>query len=136
MGEKALVESQVADAMMLIRELDSRGASPALAAWYFYDDADEWRLLLAGEAFDDLLGKQEAVAYRKVVEAMSSLSLSSLSLSDIKLLPSRSPLAGALRMLIRTPPNGLMRAHFTDTSLNGIFIKEMIILRSALDRAA
>jgi hypothetical protein len=131
MGDKALVESQVVDAIALTKELDSEGASPTLSVWYFYDDAAEWRLIIAGPTFDALLPKQEPVAYRKVVEAMAATSLSSLAISDLKLVRTDNPLPEALRRLVGTGPNGIARAHFTDTSLNGIFIKEMIILRSA-----
>ncbi len=131
MGQEALVEGQIADAVALIRKLDSAGLSPTLAAWYFYDDADEWRLLLAGPAFDALLPKQETIAYRKLAEAMSDLSPASLTLSDVKLLSSQSPLPQAVRLLVGTPATGIVRAHFSDTTLNGIFIKDMIILRSA-----
>jgi len=126
-----LVEGQIADAVALIQKLDSARLSPTLAAWYFYDDANEWRLLLAGPAFDALLPKQEIIAYRKLAEAMSDLSPASLKLSDVKLLSSQSPLPQALRLLVGTPATSIVRAHFSDTTLNGIFIKEMIILRSA-----
>ncbi len=131
MGQEALVEGQIADAVALIQKLDSARLSPTLAAWYFYDDANEWRLLLAGPAFDALLPKQEIIAYRKLAEAMSDLSPASLKLSDVKLLSSQSPLPQALRLLVGTPATSIVRAHFSDTTLNGIFIKEMIILRSA-----
>ena len=130
MGEKALVENQIADAIKLIQKLDADGRAPTLAAWYYYDDADEWRLLIAGSTFDALLPKQEAVAYKYLVETMASLSLSSLTISDLKLVGTKSSLPQALRFLIRTGPDGIVRAHFTNTTLNGIFIKEMIILRS------
>ena len=130
MGEKALVESQFADATALIEKLDSAGAAPTLAVWYFYDDAAEWRLIIAGPAFDGLLNKQQEVAYRKVVDAMEGLNLSSLTISDIKLVASNSALPQALRLLIQTLGSGSTRAHFTDTTLNGLFIKEMVILRS------
>ena len=130
MGEKALVESQISDAVLLIQKLDAEGHSPSLAAWYFYDDIDEWRLLIAGPTFDALLPKQEAVAYRTLVEAIASLSLSSLSVSDLKLVRTTSPLPQVLRILIRTSSTGTCRAHFSNTTLNGIFMKEMIILRS------
>ncbi len=131
MGETALVEGKVADTIQLIQKLDASGNSPTMAIWYFYDDADEWRLLIAGPTFDALLPKQEAVAYRRLVEAMSSLSLSSLSISDLKLLETKAPLAQSLRRLVGTGSAGIVRAHFTNTTLNGIFIKEMIIMRSA-----
>jgi len=131
MGEEALVESQVADAVELVKQLDQNGASPTLAVWYFYDDAEEWRLILAGSFFDTLLPKQEPLAYRKVVDALSTAHVSSLAASDVKLIESKSPLARAIGMLIRTPPNATARAHFSNTTLNGIFIRHMIVLRSA-----
>jgi hypothetical protein len=130
MGEKALVENQIADAIKLIQKLDADARAPSLAAWYYYDDADEWRLLIAGSTFDALLPKQEAVAYKYLVETMASLSLSSLTISDLKLVGTKSSLPQALCVLIRTGPDGIVRARFTNTTLNGIFIKEMIILRS------
>jgi hypothetical protein len=130
-GESALVESKVADAISLVQKLDATGSSPTLAAWYYYDDADEWRLLIGGPSFEKLLPKQESVAYQKLVAAMAALSLPSLTLSDVKLVSTESPLPQALRFLLRTPPNGIARAHFTDTTINRIFIKEMVILRSA-----
>jgi hypothetical protein len=134
MGEEALVESQVADAVALIQKLDSDGAAPTVAVWYYYDDAAEWRLILAGPTFDALLPKQEPLAYQKVVEAMAAASVSSLAVSDIKLIRTDASLPGALSFLIGTGPNNIVRAHFTDCTLNGLFIKEMIILRLAKKR--
>jgi len=131
MGEEALVESQVADAIQLVKSLDTAGAAPTLAVWYFYDDASEWRLLLAGPFFDARLPSQEPIAYSKVVEALTNSTASSLPASDIKLVTTQSPLAKAIRRLINTPPNALIRAHFRSTTLNGIFIPAMIVLRSA-----
>jgi hypothetical protein len=131
MGEKALVESQVTDALRFLEKLDAEGTRPTLVAWYYYDDVDQWRLLVAGPSFDKLLSSEkEAIAYGKLVEAMASLSSSSLTLSDLKLVSTMSPLPQALRSLIRTGPIGGTRAYFSNTTLNGIFMKEMIILRS------
>lgn len=130
MGDKALVENQIADAIKLIQKLDADGRAPSLAAWYYYDDADEWRLLIAGSTFDPLLPRREAVAYRYLVKTMASLSLSSLTISDLKLVGTNSPLPQALHSLIRTGSDGIVRASFTNIRLNGIFIKEMIMLRS------
>jgi hypothetical protein len=131
MGESALVETQISDASDLVTKLDDIGMSPTLVAWYYYDDLAEWQLLLAGPRFDELLPKQEALAYRKIAEALSAASPGSLALSDIKLVRTDLPLAKTIRMLIRTPSNGIMRAHFANNSVNGIFIKEMMLLRAA-----
>lgn len=131
MAEKALVETQIDDSVALIQRLDIDGYPPAFAAWYFYDDAEEWRLIIAGNEIDSMLVKQEPMAYRKIIDAMSAISLASLAVSDIKLVRTDGPLPKALKSLIGTGPTGIVRAHCTNTTLNGIFIKEMVILRSA-----
>jgi len=131
MGEKALVEGLVTDAIELVKSLDHSGANPALVAWYFYEDADEWRLLIAGPEFDKYLPKNEALAYQKISEAISSSDVQSLSISLVKVVESNSALPKAIGSIIGTPPDGIIQANFSDTTLNGIFIKDMVILRSA-----
>lgn len=135
MGEKSLVDGLVADSLELIKILDLLESNPGLAVWYFYEDAGDWRLLIAGRYFDQFLPKQEAVAYQKISEAISKAELQSLSISLVKLIRTDDALAQAISFIIGTPPDGLTRASFTDTTLNGIFIKEMLIIRSALRKA-
>jgi len=131
MGETSLVEGKVTDAIRLVQKLDASGEGPTMVVWYFYDDAEEWRLLIAGPTFDALLPDKEAVAYRSLVEAIRSLSLSSLGVSDLKLLETKKPLVQSMRRLVGTGATGIVQAHFSNTTLNGIFIKEMIIMRAA-----
>lgn len=131
MGEKTLVESQIADSIELMKQLDSTGHAPSIAAWYFYDDVDEWRLLISGAIYDDHLPKQETLAYQMIAEAISDKELSSITISEVKLMRSDEPLMQTMKFLIGTGPTGITRAHFIDTTVNAIFIKEMIILRSA-----
>lgn len=131
MGEKALVESQLADTKNLLEALDAAGRGPTLAVWYFYEDVDAWRLIIAGPSYDALLPKREPIAYQELAETLLTVGPASVSISDFKLLQTSSPLVQALRFLMRTTPNAVMRGHFTNTTLNGIFMKEMIIVRSA-----
>ncbi|AMO69994.1 hypothetical protein [Zhongshania aliphaticivorans] len=135
MGEKPLVEGLIEDAIELVKDLDSSGDNPGLVVWYYYEDAGDWRLVLAGKGFDKYLPKQEALAYQKVSEAISKCSLQSLPISLVKLVRTDDALPGAIGFLIGTPPDGFMQASFTDTTINGIFIKEMLIIRSALRNA-
>lgn len=131
MGEKALVDSLVTDAINLIKKLDEQGNSPSFAAWYYYDDADEWRLIIAGPTLDALLPRQEPIAYRKVIDGLSAISAVALGLSDLKVVQTSAQLISAMKFLVGTGQQGIVRAHFQDCSLNGIFIKEAVILRSA-----
>lgn len=121
----------MADAIELVKRLDAADCQPSLAAWYLYDDAGQWRLLLAGAAFDALLPKEEAAAYRKIAEILSQTKASSLSAADVKLVSSQSALPQTIRFLISTPKDGIVHARFTSNFVNGIFIKDMLVLRSA-----
>ncbi|MBC7702453.1 MAG: hypothetical protein H7274_00715 [Rhodoferax sp.] len=131
MDQEALVESKVDTAIDLVRRLDAAGLKPKFAAWYLYDDANEWRLLIASLALDPLLPKQEPLAYRKVVDVLSQSGSASLGVSDLKLLATTDKLTTSLRMLIGTGPDTITRADCQDNMLNGIFVKHVIVLRSA-----
>lgn len=131
MGEETLVESQISDSISLIKSLERAGDKPSTAIWYYFPDAGEWRLLLAGQSFDALLPKDESRAYQKIAEALNKAHLSSLTMSEVKLVRTDYPLLKATQHLIKTPADAITRAHFKDTSVNGTFIKEMLILRSS-----
>lgn len=133
MGEEALVEDQIRDANKLIEVLDADGASPSLAAWHYDDDAVAWRLVLAGPFFDKLLREKggQSLAYLKVVEAFAKTSPSALSIADVKLVDSQAKLPKTIGTFITTPSKGFVRAHFTNNFVNGIFLKDILLLRSA-----
>src|SRR2546421_171098 len=131
MGEEALVESQISDTISLVKILESQGDKPSTIIWYYFPDADEWRLPLAGPSFDALLPNQESRAYQKVAEALSKAEVTSLTIGEVKLIKTDYPLLNATRFLIGTPPDAIIRAHFKDNRVNGIFIKEMLVLRSS-----
>lgn len=131
MGEAALVESQIADSFALVRTLDKAGNNPSVAMWYYYPDSDEWRLLIAGPAFDALLPKEEARAYLLLVNALAEAGVSSLSIGEVKIIRMDDPILEAARFLIRTEPNAIVRGHFKNNRIKGIYIKEMLVLRAA-----
>lgn len=130
MAENTLVEGLWTDASNLVRQLDLGEYSPTIAVWYFYEDVHQWRLLLGGPAFDDLLPKKEDVAYQKVAEAISTIDPSGLSISMVKLLRRDAPIAGAIKFLMNTGTKGITQASFSNTTINGIFLKDMVIIRS------
>jgi hypothetical protein len=130
-AETALVEDRVTDSIELLRRLDAGGNAPTLAVWYFYEDVQRWRFVLAGPSFDSLLPKSEAFAYRGLAEEIADASLKALSVSDVKLVLTTSELAKAMRNLVRTLPNTTGRGRFINIVLNGIFIREMMVLRSS-----
>jgi hypothetical protein len=131
MAEEALVESSVTDSVKLVEQLDKQGDTPSNVLWYFFSDAEVWRLLVAGRPFDSLLPKDESRAYQKVAAAIGSAGLTSLSIADVKLVRTDDPVLVATKFVIKTPVDGVVRAHFRDNTFNGIFVKEMLVLRAA-----
>jgi hypothetical protein len=131
MGEEALVESQIADTITLVKSLESQGDKPSSVVWYYFPDAGEWRLLIAGPSFDALLPKEESRAYQKIEEALGKAQVTSITIGEIKLVRTDYQLLNAVRFMIGTAPDALVRAHFKDNSVNGLFIKEMLVLRSS-----
>lgn len=131
MAETALVEGLIEDSIELVKELDEGQYKPSKVIWYYYDDVDSWRLIIVNNEMDKLLPKQEPLAYKVIAEAINKKGLSSLSISEVKLMKSDDPLIGTLGFLMRTGPDNITKANFSDTTINGIFIKDMVILRSA-----
>ena len=119
------------DSVKVVEELDNQGDGPTNALWYFFSDAEQWRFLIAGPTFDRLLPKDEGPAYQKVVQAVSKANLGSLSIADVKLVRTDDPLLIATKFVVKTTPDAVVRAHFRDNVFNGIFVKEMLVLRAA-----
>jgi hypothetical protein len=131
MAEETLVESLVTDSVELIKQLDKQGDDPTNVLWYFYSDAEEWRLLIAGPTFDKLLPKDEGQAYQKIAKAIGSAKLDSLTIADVKLIKTDDPVLKATRSVLKTPQSAVVRAYFRDNTFNGIFVKEMLLMRAA-----
>jgi hypothetical protein len=131
MAEETLVESFVTDSIRLVEELDRQGDNPTNVLWYYFSDAEEWRLLLAGAEFDRLLPKDEGQAYQKIGKAIEKANIDSLTIADVKLVRTDYTVLPATKSLVKTPPGGVVRAHFRDCTFNGIFVKEMLVLRAA-----
>lgn len=131
MAETALVDGLVEDSIELVRGLDQMQYKPSKVLWYYYDDVDTWRLIMVNSEIDKLLPNHEPKAYKFIAEAINNISLSSLSISDIKLMKSDDPLIGTVGFLMKTDSDIIVKASFSDTTINGIFIKDLIILRSA-----
>jgi hypothetical protein len=131
MAETALVEGLIQDSIQLVQQLDVGQYKPSKVMWYYYDDVDTWRLIIVSSEFDKMLPNSEPLAYKVIAEAINATDLSSLSISEVKLMKSDDPLVGVLGFLIGTGSDNIVQANFSNTTINGIFIKDMVILRSA-----
>ncbi|MBN1652493.1 MAG: hypothetical protein JXA30_01825 [Deltaproteobacteria bacterium] len=131
MAEETLVEGFITDAIKLIDALDKQGDNPTRAVWYYFSDAEKWQLVLAGPSFDQFLSTDQNQAYLKVATAITQANVDSISIADVKLMRTDDKLLQATKYVIKTSPNSVVRALFRDSTINGIFVKEMLVLRAA-----
>ena len=75
--------------------------------------------------------EDEGQAYQKLAKAIGAAKLDSLTIADVKLVRTDDAVLVATKFVIRTPPDRLVRAHFRDSIFNGIFVKEMLVMRAA-----
>ena len=136
MGANLLVDGLIEDTKLLIKNLDKLKRSCSLVVWYYYPDSTEWKLLLAGKWLDDLLPNQEAIAYQKIAQTINELSLRNLLVSHVRLLRHNNMLIDAIATITTKDFHTLTPMHLTSNSLNGIYIDEMLIMRSSPATAA
>ena len=130
MAKTALVESLIEDSITLVKQLDSGIYKPNKVVWYYYADIDVWRLIVVSHAFEEMLPKQELLAYKVIAESINIKDLLSLSIAKVKLMKNDDPLINTLRFLNDTRPDNFIKVHYSDTTINGFFINDMVILRS------
>lgn len=131
MAEETLVESLIEDSINLVKQLDAQGDTPTKVLWYFYADAEEWKLLVAGPAFDRFLPKDEAPVYQKIAQALAKTQLDSLTIADVKVVRTDDDLLSATKYVLKTAPTSVVRARFRDNTFNGVFVRDMLVLRAA-----
>lgn len=54
-----------------------------------------------------------------------------MTIADVKLVRTDDPVLAATKFVLKTPQSAVVRAHFRDNTFNGIFVKEMLVLRAA-----
>ncbi|PTU49277.1 hypothetical protein DBB42_26290 [Pseudomonas plecoglossicida] len=133
MAEKPLVDGSFEASVQLLQELDKGELKPELVAWFYYDDVEDWRLLLCGKKINEYLPGKEALAYKIVAESIGKTN-SALAVSDVKFIKTDAPLVVALSFLIGTGPGDVSKISMSNNTINGMFIKDMVVLRSAVQR--
>lgn len=133
MAQKPLVDGSFEASVQLLRELDKGELKPELAAWFYYDDVEDWRLLLCGKKINEYLPGKEALAYKVIAESLGKTN-EALTVSDVKFVKTDAPLIVALSFLIGTGPDDASKISMSNNTINGIFIKDMVVLRSAVKR--
>jgi hypothetical protein len=127
MAEAPLVEDDVKAGMDLLKVLDSRGFAFTGAAWIFFPDLGDWKLVVrTPEAAKDL-----SKAYLELAKAMDSRPgfREQFDLSRVKLVPPSDRMLAAMSRVVHA--EGLNQIRFSRNVINGIFIDDALIYRLA-----
>jgi len=127
MAEAILVNDDIEAGRELVRLLDEAGFPVTAAAWIYFSDVEEWRLVIrTPKAARNL---QET--YLEVARAMDAKGdlRTRLNLARIKLVPPTDQMLEALGSVVRVA--GLKSIRFSRNVVNGIYIDDALIYRLA-----
>ena len=128
MYTQTLVEQSIKDGQNLVDALEKGGLEPKAAFWYFNPDLETWKLMIMLPAMDS--GDHQH-AYQLVERVrMSTRPQVSISLNDIALQSSYSPLVAAVRRVVKALPNGARKgSQYIGTNVNNQFIGDVYIYK-------
>jgi hypothetical protein len=131
-GEKTMVERTLTNKMIesgnaLVNKLDERKISPDAAFWFYYPDAQEWKLIIAESKFS-IKGPREI--YKKIQDIIlsSKEELRDLPLESVALVKPETSIVSLLNSVIKTGP-GISGIRFTNNVINGTVIEDAYIYR-------
>ena len=127
----ALVDRKIERGKRLIKKLDDSRFPVAAAFWYYFPEAEQWRLVIASPTVESQ-GLQAAYTEIHRIQRRG-LRLPPLSVGEITAVSPRDPLVKLLSSAIRTGP-GLSGIVFSRNVVNGVYIEDAYIYR--LSKAA
>ena len=127
MATTALVSTDVEMGSELLKILDEAAFPVTAAAWIYFPDVDEWRLVIrTPKAEKDLQG-----ALRELAAAMDAKGdlRTRLDLTRVKLVPPKDKILAAMSSMVRV--DGISNIRFSRNVINGMVIDDALIYRLA-----
>ncbi len=110
----------------LVRELDARDKSPETAAWIYFTDRDQWRLLLQ---FDELRDKHATlVEIARILGARDDIA-QGISMGQVAVVGPADDLASAIKSVIHTGP-GVSYQSIGPSFVLGNYIEKGFVYRA------
>jgi hypothetical protein len=127
MAQAVLVKEDIEAGMELLRVLDAKKFPITGAAWIFFPDIEEWRLVMRSPRAERDLQS----ALLDIATAMDEAGdlRSRLDLSRIRLVPPNDRLLQAMGSAMQV--QGLSNIRFSKSLINGIYIDDALIYRLA-----
>ena len=127
MAETILVNSDIEAGRELVRVLDESGFPVTAAAWIYFPDVQEWRLVIRTPKAAGNLQQ----AYLELAHAMDAKGdlRGRIDLVRVKLVPPSDRMLEAIGKVMSVPGLGTIR--FSKNVINGIYIDDALIYRLA-----
>ena len=127
MATTALVSTDVEMGSELLKVLDEAAFPVTAAAWMYFPDVDEWRLVIRTPKVEkDLQGALRELA--AALDAKGDLR-TRLDLSRVKLVPPKDKVLAAMASMVRV--DGISNIRFSRNVINGVLIDDALIYRLA-----
>lgn len=127
MVKETLVDRDISDGKILIKNLEKSGFKVRSAFWLYVSELGEWSLFLASDYVDEYGQKK---AYEFIQNELSKASSPiSIYLSSINAVKVNDDMVNLLKVLIKTGPNDLNEMRFTQNVINGVMIEDAFIYR-------
>lgn len=127
MAQAVLVKEDIEAGMELLRVLDARKFPITGAAWIFFPDIEEWRLVMRSPRAERDL--QSALLDIAVAMDEAGDLRSRVDLSRVKLVPPSDRMLQAMGSAVRVP--GLSNIRFSKSLIDGVYIDDALIYRLA-----
>jgi hypothetical protein len=126
MAKETLVNEYIDEAINLISELDNNNFIIDSALWFYFLDADEWRLLIATPLVDKI-GTLET--YKKFIEFIKDKTIFiHTPIRKLTVISPNDPLIRLLKVAIKTGPT-ISRIRFQNNIINNTQIEDALIYR-------
>lgn len=127
MDKALLVESNVDQAMQLIKLLDETGIEVHSALWMFYPEKDQWRLVIATPMIEQKGPQRAYMAVQKILA--KNTELSGLTLQDISLVSAKN--SQLIKMFSKVFQTGktINNIRFSKNVIDGVYFEDAIVIR-------
>ncbi len=126
MVKEILVNEYIEEAINLINTLDNNNIKVDSALWYYFEEAEEWRFIIATPIVDE---KGLFEAYKIIGDIIKKNNIFYYTpLNKLTLMSPSDPLIKLLKHGVKTGPK-LAKIRFQNNFINNVFIEDALIYR-------
>ncbi|WP_099354494.1 hypothetical protein [Fredinandcohnia onubensis] len=122
-----LVEKDINEGKILIKELDNANFDVHAAFWLYESDGEYWRFVIASDVVETEGARKAYEHINKIIN--ENKDTISINLIDISAWSPIHPLISSLRTVIQTSPTQIADIRFSSKTINNIYIDDAYIYR-------